>query len=163
MRHRSFRDMDCAIARSLDIVGEWWSLLILREAFLRVRRFDDFQENLGIARNVLTTRLNKLVENGILEKRLYQTNPDRYEYKLTEKGLDLYPVLLTLMEWGNKWATNDFQGSARLIHKRCGQVTKPILKCDHCGEAINVKEMTAELTPRPADSEGAQKEGAPLP
>jgi DNA-binding HxlR family transcriptional regulator len=150
MRHRSFEDMDCSIARSLEIVGEWWSLLILREAFQRVRKFDDFQEKLGIARNVLTTRLNKLVENDILEKRLYQSNPDRFEYRLTEKGLDLYPVLITLMQWGDKWATSDSQGSARLTHKTCGHVTRPILKCDHCGDAVSVRDLTAELTVGPA-------------
>jgi DNA-binding HxlR family transcriptional regulator len=138
--------MDCSIARSLEIVGEWWSLLILREAFQRVRRFDDFQENLGIARNVLTTRLNKLVENGILEKRLYQSNPDRHEYRLTEKGLDLYPVLVTLMQWGDKWATSATQASAKLTHKSCAHITRPVLTCDHCGEAVNVKDLSAEIT-----------------
>src|SRR5436305_452874 len=93
---------NCSIAKTLDVVGERWSFLILREAFLGVRRFDQMQADLGIARNILSDRLGKLVEGGILERRKYQDRPARFEYRLTEKGIDLYPIVVTIMTWGDK-------------------------------------------------------------
>src|SRR5512140_1885367 len=103
MRRTSFADMNCSVARTLEVIGEWWSMLVVREAFNGVRRFDDFQARLGIARNVLATRLQSLVEHGILDRRLYQERPERYEYRLTEKGRELYPVLISMMRWGDRW------------------------------------------------------------
>src|SRR2546429_6027218 len=93
MRRTNFAEMNCSIARTLEVVGEWWTLLILRDVFRGITRFDDFQQNLGIARNVLTTRLNTLVEHEVLERSLYHEHPARYEYYLTERGLDLFPVI----------------------------------------------------------------------
>ena len=104
MRRTSFAGMNCSVAGALEIVGEWWTFLVLRDAFLGVRRFEDFQRRLGIARNVLTARLQTLVGHGILERRLYQVRPERYEYRLTDKGLELHPILVSLMQWGDKWA-----------------------------------------------------------
>src|SRR5712692_2233716 len=104
MRRTSFSDMDCSVAQTLEVIGEWWTLLILRDSFQGVRRFDDFQRRLGVARNVLTQRLDRLVEQGILARRQYQDRPARYEYRLTAKGLDLYPVVIALMDWGDRWA-----------------------------------------------------------
>ena len=104
MQHRSLAEARCPIARSLDVVGEWWSILILRDAFRGVRRFDDFQASLGIARNMLSRRLKRLVEAGLLETRQYSARPPRHEYRLTDKGRDFHPVLMTLMAWGNRWA-----------------------------------------------------------
>src|SRR5437588_10055882 len=98
--------MRCSVARTLGLVGEWWTLLVLRDSFRGVRRFDDFQRNLGIARNVLADRLATLVEAGILERRRYQERPERFEYRLTDKGRDLYPVIVTLMQWGDRWAAD---------------------------------------------------------
>src|SRR4051812_30342975 len=95
--------MNCSIARALEVVGEWWTFLVIREAFLGVTRFEGFQEQLGIARNVLTSRLRALVSKGVLERTKYQERPPRFEYRLTEKGRDLYPVLLALMGWGDRW------------------------------------------------------------
>src|SRR5687768_7420595 len=103
MRRTSFEDMHCSVARTLDVVGEWWTMLIIRDAFRGVRRFEDFQRSLGIARNVLTARLQRLVDEGVIERRPYQDNPLRHEYRLTAKGLDLYPVLVSLMQWGDRW------------------------------------------------------------
>src|SRR5437867_2038639 len=100
MRRTSFAGMNCSVAASLEILGEWWTFLVLRDAFFGVRRFEDFQRRLGIARNVLTTRLQTLVNHGVLERRLYQDHPPRYEYRLTQKGLELHPVLVSLMKWG---------------------------------------------------------------
>jgi DNA-binding HxlR family transcriptional regulator len=89
MKRTSFATMNCSVARTLEVIGEWWTMLVVREAFNGVRRFDDFQARLGIARNVLATRLQSLVDHGILERRLYQEHPQRFEYRLTEKGFDL--------------------------------------------------------------------------
>ncbi len=102
MQHKSFEAMPCPIARSLERVGEWWSILILRDAFHGLTRFDQFQKSLNIAPNMLTRRLNGLVESGLLERRLYCERPPRHEYVLTERGRDFRPVLWTLLAWGNK-------------------------------------------------------------
>jgi DNA-binding HxlR family transcriptional regulator len=137
-----FSDMECSIARSLELVGEWWTFLILRESFNGVRRFDDMQKHLGIARNVLTNRLNSLVEHGILSKVLYQEKPERYEYRLTDKGRDMYPVLLALKQWGDKWL--GYPPTVAFTHKTCGHKTEPQFTCSHCGKPIHVREMTPE-------------------
>src|ERR1700732_4580938 len=104
MLEREYRGQNCSIARALEIVGERWTLLIVRDAFLGLRRFDQFQENLGIARNVLTDRLNRLVEEGILERVRYSERPERFEYQLTKKGRDLQIALVGLRQWGDKYA-----------------------------------------------------------
>src|SRR5438093_5787947 len=119
MRRTRFADMHCSVARSLDVVGEWWTLLVLRDAFRGVRRFEDFQRDLGIARNVLSDRLQTLVDHGILERRRYSDRPPRDEYRLTAKGLDLYPVIVGLLQWGDKWAADDGP-PVILRHKACG-------------------------------------------
>ncbi|MET0738904.1 MAG: helix-turn-helix domain-containing protein, partial [Acidimicrobiales bacterium] len=103
MRRTSFEDMQCSVAQALEVVGEWWSFLIIRDAFLGVNRFGQFQDRLGIARNVLSTRLDALVEHGVLKRVAYQDNPVRHEYKLTEKGRDLWLSLTALREWGDRW------------------------------------------------------------
>lgn len=102
MRRTSFDGMECPIARGLDRIGEWWSILILREAFHGFTRFDQFQRSLGIAPNMLTRRLTALVEAGLLERRLYNARPPRHEYVLTQRGRDFWPVLIALTEWGNR-------------------------------------------------------------
>ena len=98
---------DCSIAGTLEIIGDRWTILILRDAFRGVRRFDEIQQDLGIARNILTERLTKLVDHGVLEKRQYQDRPARYEYRLTPKGVDLSPALVALMRWGDKHLAGD--------------------------------------------------------
>ena len=107
MRKASFADMHCSIAQSLEIVGEWWTLLILRDAFLGVRRFEDFVSRLGIARNVLTNRLDTLVEAEVLERRAYDEPRGRYDYVLTEKGRALWPVMTALRQWGDEWIVGE--------------------------------------------------------
>lgn len=102
MKRKSFEAMQCPVARSLERVGEWWSMLIVRDAFYGIRRFDDFVQSLGIAPNILSRRLSDLVDAGLLERRPYSTRPKRYEYVLTEQGRDFRPVLLALMAWGNR-------------------------------------------------------------
>src|SRR3954451_14740501 len=118
MLHRTYDNQVCSVARALELVGERWTLLILRDAFAGVRRFDDFQRGLGIARNVLADRLGRLVEAEILERRRYQEHPPRDEYRLTERGRDLYPVVFSLMRWGDRHAAPD--GPPRLVlHRDC--------------------------------------------
>ena len=102
MKNKNYNDMQCPIARCLDHIGEWWSLLIIRDAFRGSKRFDEFQKNLGIATNILTRRLKKLVESGILEKQQYGESTNRFEYILTQRGQDLSPILMAMMQWSNK-------------------------------------------------------------
>ena len=146
MRHDDLADMPCAIARSMAVLGERWTLVILREAFMRARRFEDFQSGTGIARNILADRLKTLVDHGILERRPYAEHPGRtlYEYRLTDKGLDLYPVLISLMEWGNRYGGFDAP-PLTLEHKSCGHMTTPQFVCPECGEAVHAREMHAHL------------------
>jgi DNA-binding HxlR family transcriptional regulator len=99
--------MNCSIAQALEVVGEWWTILILREAFLGVTRFDDFQRRLGIARNVLSVRLDSLVRHGVLDRRPYEPARGRVDYVLTDKGRALWPVLVTLRQWGDEWLTGE--------------------------------------------------------
>ena len=134
MQHRSLADARCPIARSLDVVGEWWSILILRDAFRGVRRFDDFQTSLGIARNMLSRRLKRLVEAGLLETVPYSERPPRHEYRLTEKGRDFYPVLMTLMAWGNRWAKR--RATAVPYSRRTDAPLDPVLIDRASGEPI---------------------------
>src|SRR4026207_2440382 len=103
MRRTRFDDWDCPIARTVDLLGDWWTPMVIRATFLGARRFDQFQEGLGIPRNVRAERLKNLVEEGVLEKRPYQEHPPRFEYRLTEKGMALYPVIITMMKWGDDW------------------------------------------------------------
>src|SRR5436190_8958064 len=103
MKRTPFARWPCSVARAVDLLGDWWTPLVLRQAFYGVRRFDDFQESLGIGRNVLTQRLNRLVDEGLLERRLYCEHPPRSEYVLTEKGRDFWPVLAAMTTWGDKW------------------------------------------------------------
>ena len=126
----------CSVARTVEVVGERWTMLILREAFLGVKRFDRFQRDLGIARNILSDRLGKLVEQEIMEKRRYSERPPRFEYRLTAKGRDLYPIVVTLMQWGDKY-TATHGAPVVLVHDACGHVTSPLLTCDGCGESVN--------------------------
>src|ERR1700736_5180257 len=123
MQRKSYGNMKCPIARSLDRVGEWWSILILRDAFYGLRRFDEFQKSLGVAPNILTRRLNRLVESGLLERRPYSEHPPRDEYVLTERGRDFRPVLLALLAWGNRhFALEGCGGAARQhAYRRLGR------------------------------------------
>jgi len=102
VERKSFRDVNCSVAQGLELIGEWWTLLIIRDTFMGVRRFDDFQRRLGISRNVLNQRLTRLVDEGILRKVPYQDRPVRYDYRLTEKGIDLWPVITAIRQWGDK-------------------------------------------------------------
>ncbi len=140
MLGRDYLGQDCSIARTLEVVGERWTLLVLREIFTGTSRFDDFQKQLGIARNVLQTRLERLVEEEILVRRPYQQHPPRYEYRLTDAGRDLAPVLIALMYWGDKHRAPD--GPPTLVrHSGCGGHVTAALTCDRCGATLSVAEL----------------------
>ena len=134
-RTADYSQQSCGIAATLEIVGDPWTLLILRDAFRGIRRFEQWQERLGVARNVLAARLKSLVAHGVLETRPYSESPPRHEYVLTAKGQALRPVLLTMGDWGNHHVYGD-NAPARFIHDHCGHAFTPKLSCEHCGEAL---------------------------
>jgi DNA-binding HxlR family transcriptional regulator len=136
----------CSIARSLEVIGERWTILIIRDAFLGVRRFDDFQRSLGVARNVLQGRLERLVEGGILERVRYQERPERFEYRLTEMGIDLWPVVVSLLSWGDKHLAPD--GPAVIMeHRDCGGRVNDRRICDDCGQLLGPRDVKASRGP----------------
>jgi len=132
--------MPCPVARTLDVIGEWWTLLIVRDALLGARRFDEFKAT-GIADNILSARLKKLVEGGLFERRLYQTHPDRFEYVLTEKGRALGVVVSALRSWGQEWTQG--QDKSRLTHRECGHDVSIRMYCEECGCPVTPNEIQA--------------------
>jgi DNA-binding HxlR family transcriptional regulator len=148
MRRASFAHMDCSVAQALEVVGEWWTLLIIREFFAprHKHRFEEIQEDLGIARNILTARLQTLLEHGVIERRLYHEHPPRYEYHLTRKGRDLLPVILSLLAWGDRWAEHEDGAPVTLRHKTCDHRFTPVLTCSHCGEKVDARTVEASYT-----------------
>jgi DNA-binding HxlR family transcriptional regulator len=144
---RAYELDPCSVAGTLDIVGERWTLLVLREAFMGVRRFEQMQRDLGIARNILAARLQTLVGHGILERRRYSERPPRYEYRLTQKGLDLYPALVSIMQWGDRYVAGRSGPPIVLRHRACGELTEPHLACSGCGEPLGARDVIAEAGP----------------
>lgn len=134
-------EMPCSVARGLAILGDRWTLLIIRNAFLQVRRFDDIQKQLGVPRHILSVRLKKLVDEGVLVKAQYQEAPARYEYKLTDKGKDLYPVIMMLTAWGDKWLDEGKGAPILYKHKQCGHTFTPVVACSECGEKISARDV----------------------
>ncbi len=128
--------LDCSIAATVQIIGDRWSLLILRDAFRGIRRFDEFHRDLGIARNLLTDRLNKLVEHGIFDKVAYQDRPLRFEYRLTRKGIELSPSLVALMKWGDVWMAGAAGPPVVLVHETCGTPVEQSFHCSHCESIV---------------------------
>ncbi len=145
-RSADYTRQNCAIAATLDIVGEPWTLLIIRDALRGVARFEQWQESLGMARNVLSARLRHLVASGIFETQLYCERPKRYEYHLSEKGLELRPLILHMMEWGRRHVYAETAPSTTLIHS-CGHVLKPVVHCAHCAAPMQRGDTTARLNP----------------
>jgi DNA-binding HxlR family transcriptional regulator len=138
-----YENQTCSIAATLEVVGERWSLLIVRNVLLGLRRFEEMQQNLGIARNVLQSRLAGLVEQGVLERRAYQQRPPRYEYRLTEKGLDLWPTIVALMQWGDRYALAPAGRPVLLEHRDCGGAVDEHRICARCGERLEVRDVRA--------------------
>jgi DNA-binding HxlR family transcriptional regulator len=142
MERKSFADMHCSVAQCLEVVGEWWSMLIIRDVFLGVCRFDEFQERLGISRNILQQRLSGLVDAGVLVKVPYSDHPPRFDYRLTDKGRDLWPVLTTMRQWGDKYAA-PAGAPIQVTHKACGEITEAVLVCSSCGEVMGPRDVRA--------------------
>jgi DNA-binding HxlR family transcriptional regulator len=138
MRRTSLADFRCSVARTVDIVGEWWTPLIVRDAFYGVSRFEDFQRSLGVARNVLADRLERLVGEGIFERRRYGDRPPRDEYLLTEKGRDLFPVIAALMAWGDRWTAGEAGPPVLLVHTSCGHPATLRATCDACHSPLDL-------------------------
>ena len=131
----------CSIARTVSVIGDRWTLLILRDCFLRVRRFEEFESRLGITRHILADRLKKLVAEGVLKKVAYQDRPLRYEYRLTQKGLDLYPVLMSIVHWGDLYTSGKAGRPMLHEHLTCGHQFDPVLICSECGEKVDAREV----------------------
>jgi DNA-binding HxlR family transcriptional regulator len=145
MRRTSFSKWPCSIARTMDFLGDWWTPLVLREVFLGTTRFEEIQRALSIGRNVLAERLRRLTHEGVLRRDKYQDHPPRYDYRLTEKGRDFYPVLLALVRWGDRWLHGGKGPPLLLRHTRCGAITHGELICAHCRAPLPHDEVRAEL------------------
>ena len=141
MKWGELEDEPCSMARTIGVIGDRWTLLILRECFLRTRRFEGFQSSLGITRHLLAERLKKLVRQGVLRRIPYQDSPKRHEYILTQKGLDLYPILMAIVHWGDTHMA-DARGRPLLHqHRKCGKDFNPVMVCSECGEPLLAKEV----------------------
>lgn len=141
MERTSFARMRCSMARGLDLIGDWWTPLILRDLFLGITRFEELAQDLGISRNLLTRRLAALRRNGIVERQIYQTRPKRFAYGLSEAGADLVPVLLALTEWGDRWAQPRQGRPIQFLHTRCNCLFRPRITCSECGEEVTAREV----------------------
>ena len=130
----------CSIAKSLEVIGERWTLLIVRDVMNGNRRFGELQSSLGVARNVLSARLQRLIDEGILERRAYQQSPARYEYFLTEKGLDLWPSLIALLGWGDRHSAGPEGPPVRIVHKECGGAVTDRGTCERCGQVLSARD-----------------------
>lgn len=141
MERKSFADVPCSIARSLDVFGDWWNPLIIRECLYGVTRFDDLHDWLGIGRNILTKRLDALITAGVLEKRAYSERPPRFEYLLTEKGYDAAVLLLAMMTFGERWAFSAGREPIRLFDKKTGRRVRAVVVDDETGERIDPRQL----------------------
>jgi DNA-binding HxlR family transcriptional regulator len=147
MRWSELKREPCSVARTVSVIGDRWTLLILRDCFLRVRRFEEFQARLGITRHLLADRLRKLVRAGVLRKVLYQARPRRFEYRLTDKGLDLHGVMLALVHWGDVHMAGARGRPMLYRHQACGQDFDPVLACSACGKALGPREVQVRPGP----------------
>ncbi|HEY7485475.1 MAG TPA: helix-turn-helix domain-containing protein [Streptosporangiaceae bacterium] len=144
MLPRTYDNQNCSIARALEVVGDRWTMLVIRSVFEGVHRFDDLQEALGVARNVLTDRLGRLCDEGLLRRVRYQERPDRYEYRMTRKGVGIWPAMMSLLLWGDQYYADD--GAPMIIaHRGCGGELTPQLTCGTCGVSLG----PTDIEPRP--------------
>ncbi|MFI6580867.1 winged helix-turn-helix transcriptional regulator [Embleya sp. NPDC050493] len=160
MQRTSFREMACSIARTLDVIGEPWSPLILRDIWVGMNRFDEIQADLGISRKVLTERLNHLVEHGVLERRPYDRRP-RYEYHLTTKGTELVDLLMVMADWGDRWLAGEAGPPVLYRHHACGEISRVELRCAHCGKPMHANDVDVLPGPGSATPEAAATPSEP--
>ncbi|GAA2318912.1 helix-turn-helix domain-containing protein [Nonomuraea roseoviolacea subsp. roseoviolacea] len=140
MQRTKFGEMACSIARTLDVIGEPWSPLILRDVWVGMSRFEQIQADLGISRKVLTERLNHLVEQGVIERHPYDRRP-RYEYRLTAKGAELVDLLMIMTAWGDRWLAGEAGPPVLYCHHACGEISRADLRCAHCGEPMHAGDV----------------------
>src|SRR5262249_60981239 len=148
----------CSVARTVAVIGDRWTLLILRECFLRTRRFEAFQAALGITRHLLAGRLKKLVRHGVLRRVPYQDAPKRHEYILTQKGLDLYPIMMAIVHWGDTHMVDERGRPMLHEHQKCGKPFNPVMVCSECREPLMAKEVVTQ--PGPGARSSAAKRNA---
>ncbi|HEX4248133.1 MAG TPA: helix-turn-helix domain-containing protein [Pseudonocardia sp.] len=147
MQRTQFGDMACSIARTLDVIGEPWSPLILRDIYVGMNRFEQIQQDLGISRKVLTERLKWLVESGVLERHAYSQRPPRHEYRLTTKGIELCDLLLVMVRWGDRWMAGEAGPPVLYRHHTCGKISHVELHCSECGEPMRAADVDVEPGP----------------
>jgi len=147
MKWNQVNEQSCSIARSVAIFGDRWTLLILRDIFWNVTKFSELQKSLGITKHRLSDRLNRLLDSGVLYKELYDENRQHFEYKLTEKGLALYPIILAIAQWGDKWEGDEDGPPVNYVHTPCGEAGTAHVACSKCGEGMNVNNTSAALGP----------------
>lgn len=152
MRWNELEDESCSLARTLGIIGDRWTLLVLRDCFLRIRKFEEFHSRLGVSRAILTERLDKLVENFILAKVPYQERPTRYEYRLTPKGLAMYPIIMSIVHWGDVHMAGRKGRPVLHRHQTCGQLFDPVLVCSECREPIDPRTVDVLVGPGASSS-----------
>ena len=146
MRASQLAKMTCTIARSVDAIGDPWTIMIIKELFLGQKRFDDIQMYTGMSPHLLSVRMKKLEKHGIVQRRAYQQRPTRYEYRLTEKGIDLWPILVAFKDWSARWSKWPQGEPLNIRHKACGHVTALRVVCSHCGEPINARDVRQEMS-----------------
>ena len=147
MRWDSLEEEQCSLARTVAVIGDRWSLLVLRECFLRTRRFEEFQSRLSITRHLLADRLKKFVKFGVLRRVKYQERPARYEYILTQRGLDLYPIVMAIVHWGDVHMAGERGRPLLHRHAPCGHPFDPVSICSHCREPLRAKDVVVERGP----------------
>jgi DNA-binding HxlR family transcriptional regulator len=147
MLNSDYEGQICSIAKTLELIGERWTLLVIRDVFNGNRRFGEMQPSLGVARNVLSNRLQRLVDEGILERRRYRERPPRDEYFLTEKGLDLWPVMMSMLEFGDRHLAEGEGAPMVVRHKECGGAVNGRGICESCGEVLTARQVRAEDGP----------------
>lgn len=157
MSRADLANTTCTVSRAVERVGDPWVLMILREVFLGSRRFDEFQRNTGASPHILSQRLKQMCGDGILEKRAYSAHPPRFEYHVTEKGRDLWPVIVMLKAWGDKWMGQE--GAVLLSHKGCGQEMAPLLICPECGDPLQARDVRARISDRLQAERERRKQG----
>lgn len=141
VRWQDVGKLDCTIARTAAVIGDRWTLLVLRDAFLGIKRFEQLQADLGISRHRLADRLGRLVRHGVLRRVRYQDRPPRYEYRLTEKGLELYGVIVSIAEWGDRHLAGRKGPPVERVHRACGHAARLRLTCEHCGDPVGARDM----------------------
>lgn len=147
MRWNDLSETPCSVARTVAVIGDRWTLMILRDAFLGVRRFEDFERRLGISRSVIAERLRRLVDEGVLRREPYQTRPLRHEYRLTDKGLALHPVMLSIVHWGDTHYAGEAGPPLLHRHKACGCDFTPVMTCSACHEPVGARGVEFRVGP----------------